>query len=199
MHPGGTGQLLQGLVLRKHGQRRHRLASQQAAQVVEQRKGGPLQGLHRRRSDQLGPRAQAQQRRLAGPQQVRRRAHADQFKHAYALVELCPRLAQHRRIDRVQLRGFGRQCLLQVPAQRLGRDFERLAQFVVHPGQRAEVIAGMADRASTHDGAAGDDDGVLVKSCHGPQLPSASGDLEARHRLSELVGRAGQFTHHLGG
>ena len=172
VHPGGACQLLQGLVLREHGQRRYRLAGQQAAQIVEQRKGGPLQCLYRRRGDQLGPCAQAQQRRLAGPQQVGRRAHADQFEHAHALVKLHPRLAQHRRIDRVQLRGLGRQGLFQVLAQRLGRNFERLAQLVVHPGQGAEIIAGMADRASTHDGTAGDDDGVLVRRGHGPRCHS---------------------------
>ena len=117
MNPRGTGQLLQGPVLRKQRQRGHRLAGQAAVDEFQQRKGAVLNGVHRRRGDELGLAADAQQGGLGGPQQLGRRPQAHQFEHAHALVQLAARLTQHRGVDGVEVAAL--LLLFQIAAQRL--------------------------------------------------------------------------------
>ena len=69
------------------------------------------------RGDQFGPGTQAQQRGFGGAQQLGRPAQAHQLEHTHALVQLAARLAQHGRVDRVQVGGL--RLLLEVAPQGL--------------------------------------------------------------------------------
>ena len=146
VHALGTGQLLQGLVGREQRQRGHRLAGQAPVDEFQQGEGAMLDGIHGGRCQQLGPAADALQRGFGGTQQLGRPAQADQFEHAHALVDLAARLAQHVRVDGVEVAALG--LLLEEAAQRLVRRLERTAQLLLHPGQGAEGVlyARIADR-----------------------------------------------------
>ena len=80
------------------------------------------------------------QRGLAGAQHLRRRGQADQFERADALVQLRARGAQHAGSTASTSEPPTRLGLLEVAAQRLVRRLERAAQFVLHPGQGAQVV-----------------------------------------------------------
>ena len=64
----------------------------------------------------------------------------DQLERTDALVHLLARVAQDRRIDGVDVGAALRVGLLQEAAQRLVRGLQRTTQFVVHPGQCAQVV-----------------------------------------------------------
>ncbi len=135
-----AGQLLHRQVLREQRQRRHGLVGQQAPQVVQQRKRGPLDGLDGCDVERHGPAAEPLQRGLVGAQQLRRRGQTHQLQRPDALVQLCPRRAQYAGIDGVDVGTRHRLGLLEVAPHRLVRRLQRAAQFVLHPGQRAQVV-----------------------------------------------------------
>ncbi len=149
-----AGQRLHRAILRKQGDRRDRLASEPARQEVDQRERGLLDQLDRCEVGQRRPGDQALHRGLAGAQQRGGRRQADQLERADRLVQLRTRLAQHGRVDRVdvgQERGLG---LAQIAPQRLVRGLERAPHLVVHPGQRAQVLGVRGgDRSRGHRGA----------------------------------------------
>ena len=142
MDPVRAGRVLRGAVLRKQRQRRDGLAGQHARQVVEQGKRGALDVVDHPRGQLVRFGHAVLDGRLAGPQQRRRRRQADQFQRAHALVDLLARGAQHDRIDGVHVGADHRLGFLDETSQRLVRRIERAAQFVVHPRQRAQVVAG---------------------------------------------------------
>ena len=140
MHPVGTGPFLQGTVLREQRQRRQALAGKLAAQIVEHAERGRFDGFDRGAGQQLGPGDEALHRVFAGAQHTRRARQPDHLQCAQALVQLRPSGAQHRRVDRIDIRARDRLGLLEVAAQRLVRRLQGAAQLVVHPGQGAEVV-----------------------------------------------------------
>ena len=136
----GARQLLQRPVLREQRQGRHRLAGQPPVDQFKQRKRGALEHTNADGRDQSGPRAELEQGGLGGAQQIGGGAEAHQFEHTHALVQLRTCLAQHGRVDRVELGQLGR--LFQVAIERLVGQLQRAAQLIVHPGQRTEVAVG---------------------------------------------------------
>ena len=140
MHAVGAGEQLHRAVLREQRHRRHRLAHEHAREVVEQRERGLLDGLDRAHVDDGGLGRHALHRGFAGAQHVRGRRQPDELQRTHALVDVHARRAQHRRIDGVDIGAAQRLGFLQVAPQRLVRRLQRLAQFAMHPGQRAEVV-----------------------------------------------------------
>jgi hypothetical protein len=78
------------------------------------------------------------QRGFGGANQLGSTAQAHQLENAHALVQLAARLAQQRRVDRVELAELG--LLTQMAAQRLIGKLKRALQRHLHPGQRAEIV-----------------------------------------------------------
>ena len=148
----GAGGFLHGAVLREHRQRRHRLAGQQAGEIVEQRERSVLDLLDDRRRELVRLGDELLHQRLAGAQHQRGLGQADQLERAGALVDGAARTAQHGRVDGVDVGAADRLGLLQAAAQRLVRRLEGAAQFVLHPGQGAQVIGGCAPRRGIRGG-----------------------------------------------
>ena len=148
VHPVCAGQRQRGAVLREQHHRRDGLARQLTRQEVQQRERHPLDDLDRRHVDDGGLADHALHGAFAGAQHIGHRRQADQFECAHALVQLCARTAQHRRVDGVELGAVHGVGFLQVAAQGLVRRFQRAAQLAVHPCQRTEVVAGQHVQAS---------------------------------------------------
>ena len=140
--------------MREERQRRDRLAAEQARQIVEQAERGVLEV-----GDELGRQRlrlgdAALDRALARAQHDRRRRQADQLERADALVHLRARGAQHAGVDRVDVgAGDGLGVLQEAPQRLVGR-FERAAQLLVDPGDRAQVVGrpGRRQVVQTHRG-----------------------------------------------
>ena len=133
------GQLPQRPVLRKQRQRRDRLASQTPGDEIEHCEGAALDRLDRCQGDQPGSVAQVLQRGFGRAQQFGGAAQPDQFERAHALVQLAARLAQQRRVDRVEFGELG--LLPEMAAQRPVGKLQRAPQRLLHPDQRAEIVA----------------------------------------------------------
>ena len=107
VHAVGAGEFLDGAVLRKHRQRRHRLAGEQPGHVIEHREGRALDrrdGVaveHARLGDAT------LHRRFAGAQQAGAGRQAHQFERADALVDVLPRTVDDGRIGRIDIRVEG--------------------------------------------------------------------------------------------
>ena len=152
MHAVRAGQFLHRTVLGEQRQRRHRLAREQAGQVVEQRERGLLQRVDGRSVELDRAAGELLQRSLAGAQHLRRRGQAHEFQRAHALVDLRARAAQHARIDRVGVRIGDRVRFLEIAAHRLVRRLERTAQLVMDPGQRRQVFDRLGVVQEVHRG-----------------------------------------------
>ena len=77
--------------------------------------------------------------RLHGPQDLGRRAETDHLKGPYGLMQLLAGNPQLAGIDLGQVRAACGIGIANKAPQGLGRAIERFAQFIQHPGQRAEV------------------------------------------------------------
>ena len=137
----GAGELQRVAVLREQHQRADALARQQPRQVVEQAEGHALDDVHRLGVDERRLGHQALHRALGGAQHGGHGRQAHELERTHALVQLRARLAQHRRVDGVDVAAGGGLGILEVATQRLGGVLERPPQLAVHPGQRAQVIA----------------------------------------------------------
>ena len=139
----GAGQLLDCAVLREQRYRGNRLAGKSAREEIMQRERSALDRLDRRQVELVGLGDVALDCGFAATQQRGTGRQTDQFEHADALVDLLPRCAQLSRFDVVEVglkRGFG---FLQRAAKRLVRGVERLAQFLLNPGQGTDVVEGV--------------------------------------------------------
>ena len=143
VNPLGPGGLLHNTILRKHRQRRHRFAGQQPTQVIEQSKRCMFDVGDQRRGEHVRLGSNAQKQRFAGAQNGCRCRKPDHFEGAHALMNLRARNAQHGGVDRIDVGAGRRLGFLDKTAQRLVRRFQRAPQLVVHPGQSAEVVAGL--------------------------------------------------------
>ena len=137
----GRRQLQGGAVLREQHDRRHGLARQLAGDEVQQRERRFLDRLDGRQVDHGRLAGHARHRRFAGAQHLGRRRQPDEFQCTHTLVQLVARGAQHGRVDAAHIRAAHRVGFLQVAAQGLVGGFQRTAQFGLHPGQGAQVIA----------------------------------------------------------
>ncbi len=150
VHAAGTGQLLQRLVLREHRRRRDQFAGQQAGKVVKQCERASLDHVDMGRRHAARLARKLDDRGFSGAQHQRRGGHAHQFERTGALVHLRTRVAQDRRIDGVDVGAALRVGFLQVATQRLVRGLQRTTQFVVHPGQCAQVVGHLVVASSGH-------------------------------------------------
>ena len=146
VHALGLDGFLHGAVLREQRERRDGLAAEHARQVIEQRERRTLDVGDQLRRQRLRPGDAFLHGRLAGPQDDRRRRQADQLERAHALVDLRARRAQHARIDGIEIGAGDGLGILDEAAQRLVRRVERAAQFLLHPGDRAQVVSGCGGR-----------------------------------------------------
>jgi len=121
-------------------QRRHGLAGQATADVVEQGKRGLFDLTHRVFGEGLRAVHELLHHGLAGAQQGGTGRQASEFQRAHTLVDLLARRAQDGRVQRVHVGEAGRAGLLQAAVQGLVGRVQGLAEFLVHPGQGAEVI-----------------------------------------------------------
>ena len=135
------GGVLHGTVLREQRQGRHRLARQHAREVVEQGEGRAFDVGDDGRRQHLRLGTDALHQRFAGAQHQGRCRQADELESADALVDLNPGAPQHRRIDRVDVGAFVDRRLLGEAAQGLVGHIQRMAQLLVDPGHRAQVVA----------------------------------------------------------
>ena len=127
-------------VLGKQGHSRHVFAGQCVVQVFTQGKAGALQHPGRTVGACLGALHKFLHRRFHGPQHQGGRRHAHHFQRAGGLVQLLARQPQGRNVQRSQVRAACHVGLGDEAAQRLDSPVQRLAQFVQHPGQRAQVL-----------------------------------------------------------
>ena len=142
MNAVGARQFLDIAVLRKQGHGSDRLAQQQAFKVFGEGKARALDLGRRRFAAELGTLDKFLHRGFHATQHVGGRAHADHFKSADRLVQLLARDPQVAIIDRSHVRATREIRVAHKTAQPSGRGVERLAQFVQHPGQRAQVVGG---------------------------------------------------------
>ena len=124
MHAVGAGVFLHGAVLREQRQRRHLLAGEQPAQVVEQCERCSLDVVDNQRGQLVRLRDEPLYQRFARAQDHRRGGLADEFERTDALVDLRARVAQHGGVDGVDVGSDERVGLLDKAAQRLVRGFE---------------------------------------------------------------------------
>ena len=144
VHTLGTRRFLHRAVLREQRQRRHRLAGKQTRQIVEQRERGLLDVIDNRAGELVRLGDKTLHCVLARAQHGGGIGQADQLERADPLVDLHPCRAQHGRVDRIDTRAAERFAFFHETAQRLVGRFERAAQFVLHPGQGAEVVVRLA-------------------------------------------------------
>jgi len=132
--------LLHVTVLGKQADRRHLMARQHRLQVFADGKAGTLDhadgvvGATRRGLDER------LRHGLQGPHHQRHRCHAHHLKGSGGLVHLLARQAQRTHIGTGQLGAMAQRSLAHMAAQGLDRAIKGFAQFVQHPGQRAQVM-----------------------------------------------------------
>ena len=135
-----AGQCLGIAVLGKQSHRRHALARQHGFQIFHQRKVRALKG----RCGFLGAVFRALHKTVNGSfhasQHLRRAADAHHFQRTTGLMQLLACNAQRRCVQRFQIRLAGCIRIPNKTAYGLGRCLQRLAHFIEHPGQRAQIL-----------------------------------------------------------
>ena len=139
VNPVGAHQLTHIAVLRKQRNRRDRLVRQHTIEVLSQCKAGPfdfggcvLIAVFRLLKKALHS-------SFHRPQHQGRLCQAHHFQCANGLVQLLACDAKLPRIHRGQVspaRSFG---IAHKTFERFGRSIQRFAQFIQHPGQRAQI------------------------------------------------------------
>jgi hypothetical protein len=178
---------LHGAVLREQRHRRHRLAGELRGRGSPAARRRPARSAPPCGVTSAGRADHALHRHLAGAQHAAGRRQADQLQRAHALVQVVARAAQHRRVGRVDVGAardsasfsWRRSALWAPPANGAARPAPR-------PGRC---------RSSAPRGRGGVMRGALPHSAR--RVRCGSGDLEARHRLLQFLGRARQLAHHL--
>ncbi len=136
----GAGEVLHVLVLQEQRHGRHALAAEERLEEFGQREAGALHLGSRHLGAQLGPFDEPLHRGFHAAQHVRGRGHAHHLQRTDCLVHVLAGDAQLTGIDRSHvLAARLRRVAHEAPQRRRSR-FERLAQLVQHPGQRAQVI-----------------------------------------------------------
>ncbi len=143
MHLVVAGQRLGVAVLGKQGHGRDGLAGQHGFQVFDQGKAGALQRGGGLVGAQLGALHEALHGAFHAAQHQGRRAQAHHFEGAAGLVQLLAGDAQGRGVKLLKVRGARRIGIAHETRHGLARAFQRLAQLIEHPGQRAQVLFGV--------------------------------------------------------
>ena len=140
MNAVGARQFLHIAVLREQGHGRHRLAQQQAFEKLREGEARALDLGRRRFAAQFRTLDKLLHRGFHATEHVRGRTHADHFQCPDRLVQLLARDPQVAIVDRSHVRATREIRVAHKTAQRSGGGVQRLAQFVQHPGQRAQVV-----------------------------------------------------------
>ncbi|WP_407065730.1 hypothetical protein [Delftia acidovorans] len=143
MHLVIAGQRLGVTVLGKQGHGRDGLAGQHGFQVFDECEAGALQRGGSLVGAQLGALHKALHGAFHAAQHQGRRAQAHHFEGAAGLVQLLAGDAQGRGVKFLKVRGACRIGIAHETGHRLARPFQRLAQLIEHPGQRAQVLFGV--------------------------------------------------------
>jgi hypothetical protein len=143
MHFLIAGQGLGVAVLREQGDGRDGLAGQHGFQVFDQGEAGTLQRGGRLVRAQFGALHEALHGAFHAAQHQGRRAQAHHFQRTAGLVQLLAGDAQGRGVKLLQIRGPRRVGIAHETGHGLAGAFQRLAQLIEHPGQRAQVLFGV--------------------------------------------------------
>ena len=144
-----AGQHLRVPVLGKQRHGRYILAGQHGFQIFHQRKMRAFQRGGSFLRAVFGALYEAVDRSFHAAQHLGRAADADHLQRTASLVQLLARNAQRRCIQCLQIGLARRVRISDKAAYGLGGSLQRLAHFIEHPGQGAQVLLGGCRRRCT--------------------------------------------------